>query len=107
MSGCGPAGAPTSAHPVAVIHGRSIKLTWNASAPASKLPGDKVIGYKVYRWSSLDPTIKQLNSKLCETTTYTDADVTPGIIYYYVTRGVSAHGMSAPSNQAHAEIRHK
>jgi len=73
--------------------------------PASKSSGDAVIGYNVYRSQTPhDPKPKQINSKLCTGTTYTDTDVKLGTVYFYVVRGLSKMAKSDPSNEVRAEI---
>jgi hypothetical protein len=93
-------------HAGGVPHKHCVKLSWRASTPASTRPGDAVASYNVYRSQvSHDPNPKQINSKPCTGTSYIDADVQPGNVYFYVTRGVSVHGAtSRPSNEARAEI---
>ena len=86
----------------------SVTLTWKPSVPISNFPRDKVIGYIVFR-STLphDPKSVPINSTQVTDTRFIDHDVEPGKVYYYVTRAVSASGsLSAPSNEARAEIPH-
>jgi hypothetical protein len=105
-NGQGSAGTSSADHPVVVVHDRSVKLSWGASTPSSKSPRDVVVGYNVYRSQTAhDPKPKQINSKLCTGTTYTDTEVKPGNVYFYVTRGVTANGVeSHPSNEVRAEM---
>jgi hypothetical protein len=99
----GPAGNPTPNHVGRAAGGpHSVRLSWNASVPATKAPRDAVVGYNVYRSTkSHDRNPKRVNSKLCPGTTYVDPDVAAGKTYFYVTRGVNANGVeSLPSNEA-------
>lgn len=102
----GPADSKTPDHPAAAVHNHSVKLSWAASVPASKLPRDKVIGYNIYRSTkSHDRHPQRINAKLCEGTSYTDTDVKAGKTYFYVTRGVTASGAeSGPSNEVKAKV---
>jgi hypothetical protein len=104
-----PADCPPPDHSPGAVHKHCVKLTWRASVPASNLPKDKVIGYKIYRSEkSHDPKPQQINSKLCTNTAYVDTDVTPGKTYFYVVsgvaRGVPSDKESGFSNQAPAPI---
>jgi hypothetical protein len=73
-----------------------VTLSWKASTSA-------VVGYNVYRRSSLD-TIK-LNLVPVAETTYTDRTVQPGQTYFYVTKAVNVKGAeSAASNEIRADI---
>jgi fibronectin type 3 domain-containing protein len=96
----GQAASPAAVdHPAAAVHHHSVKLSWAASVPASKSPGDAVVGYNVYRsTTSHDPKPKRINSKLCAGTTYTDTEVEAGKTYFYVTRGVNAKGVESGSS---------
>jgi hypothetical protein len=86
----------------------SVKLSWNPSAPATKLPRDAVIGYIVYRSNKpKDANALPINSSRLIDTTFVDANVKPGT-YYYVTRAVSAAGrVSGPSNEVRVDISAK
>ena len=98
-SGHHPADSPASDHPAVVVHNHSVKLSWRASTPASKLPRDVVVGYNVYRSTkSHDRDPQRINSKLCADTAYTDTDIKAGKTYYYVTRGVTAKGVESGSS---------
>jgi len=93
-------------HPAAAINKHTVKLSWAASVPASKLPQDAVVGYNIYRSGKAhDRKPKRINSVLCTTTTYTDIEVEAGKTYFYVTRGVTAKGVeSASSNETKVVI---
>ncbi len=95
-------GAAPTANPAS----HKVTLTWKASVPASKAPGDAIIGYIVYRSTqSHDPHPLPINPSRVTGTTYVDANVEAGKTYYYVTRAVSANGkLSAPSNETEAKI---
>jgi hypothetical protein len=90
----------------AAAHNHSVKLSWRASIPASKLPRDAVIGYNVYRsTTSHDRRPRRINAALCAGTTYVDPEVEPGQMYFYVTRGVTAKGVeSSSSNETRVVI---
>jgi len=104
-SGQYPADSSAHAQLAGAAHRHCVKLTWRASVPASKSSRDKVIGYNVYRSQTPhDPKPKQINSKLCTGTTYTDTDVKLGTVYFYVVRGLSKMAKSDPSNEVRAEI---
>lgn len=101
-----PADSPTPNHPVAAVHNHSIRLSWGASKPASKLSRDAVVGYNVYR-SRISHDLKPqcITPKPWPDTVYIDSDVAPGVTYFYVTRGVTAKKVeSGPSNEAHATV---
>jgi hypothetical protein len=84
----------------------SVTLSWNASVPASVLARDAVIGYIVYRSTKPhDPGAPPINIRRLTDTACVDTQVSPGEIYYYVTRAVSASGaLSGPSNQVRVQI---
>ena len=84
----------------------TVKLSWNASVPLSASAADKVIGYIVYRSTiANDMGVLPLNIRRLIDTTCVDMHVSPGVIYYYVIRAVSARGaVSAPSNAVRVEI---
>jgi len=100
-TGHGSGGTPAPNHAVATPHNHSVTLSWGVSTPASKMPGDAVVGYNVYRGTkSHDRNAKRINSAPCAGTTYTDREVEAGKTYFYVTRGVTAKGVeSGPSNE--------
>ena len=91
--------APVPDHPAAAAHNHSVKLSWAASVPASKLPRDAVVGYNVYRSTkSHDRYPQRINSALCAGTTFTDPKVESGKTYFYVTRGATAKGVESASS---------
>jgi glycosyltransferase involved in cell wall biosynthesis len=102
----GAGGASSSSVGQSKLH--SVKLSWNPSAPATKLPRDAVIGYIVYRSNKpKDANALPINSSRLVDTTFVDASVKPGT-YYYVTRAVSATGrVSGPSNEVRVDISAK
>jgi hypothetical protein len=85
-----------------------VKLSWNASAPASKSPRDAIVGYIVYRSTKAhDRSAVALSSSKISSTTYTDSTVESGKTYYYVTRAVTAGGtLSGPSNEFCVVVPH-
>jgi len=101
-----PANSTAPDHPGAAVYNHTVKLSWGASVPATKAPRDAVIGYNVYRSeTSHDRNPKRLNSKPWPNTTYTDAEVEAGKVYFYVTRGVTAQGVeSRGSNEVRVEM---
>src|SRR5580698_9308472 len=100
-----PADCPPPDHSPGAVHKHCVKLTWQASVPASKSSKDKVIGYKVFRSEKSHVfTLPPINSKLCSNTAYVDNDVTPRKTYFYVVTGKSKAGESGFSNQATAPI---
>ena len=99
-SSAGGKAAPTAVHVV--------KLSWNASAPASKSPRDAIVGYIVYRSTKAhDPSAVAITSSKIPSTTYSDSTVESGKTYYYVTRAVTAGGtLSGPSNEFRVVVPH-
>jgi len=62
-----------------------VSLSWKAST-------SKVVGYNIYRSTSLNGSYTRLNSNLDSGTTYTDATIASGATYYYATTAVNAAG---------------
>ena len=85
-----------------------VKLSWNASAPASKSARDAIVGYIVYRSTRAhDPSAVAITSSKISATTYSDSTVESGTTYYYVTRAVTASGrLSGPSNEFRVVVPH-
>lgn len=82
----------------------SVRLSWNASIPASNSPADAVQGYSVYR---RDPgkRYEKINTKLIRGTSCVDYLVKTKHTYYYEARAVSANGaVSKPSAEVRAVI---
>lgn len=77
----------------------SVALNWNASS------SQNVVGYNVYRGAQSGGPYSKINGSLDSDTTYTDASVTNGDTYYYVTTAVdSGNQESTYSNEAEAQI---
>jgi hypothetical protein len=77
----------------------SATLTWVASTSSN------VAGYNVYRGTVAAGPYTRVNSSLVTPTTYLDAAVQAGVVYYYVVTAVdSDRNESAYSNQAQATI---
>jgi fibronectin type 3 domain-containing protein len=93
--------ASSSAESKAPLPAHVVKLSWNASVPASKSPRDAIVGYIVYRSTNAhDPNAVAITSSKIPSTTYSDSTVESGKTYYYVTRAVTAGGtLSGPSNE--------
>jgi hypothetical protein len=81
-----------------------VRLSWDASIPATKSPSDEIKGYNVYRRSS-GKEYDKLNTYLIQGTSCVDDQVTAGHTYYYETKAVSANGaISKPSQEVKATI---
>jgi Abnormal spindle-like microcephaly-assoc'd, ASPM-SPD-2-Hydin len=77
---------------------QSVALSWKAST-------SKVMGYNVYRGDRSGGPYVRINQSVNPGTTYTDASVAPGQIYYYVIASVNSKGQQSKySNQAEAAI---
>ncbi len=88
----------------------SVKLSWKASVPLSKLPRDVIAGYNIYRSES--PHVKCTAANKIATvggsaTSYTDRHVQAGKTYYYVATATAASTKESdhPSNEATATIK--
>src|SRR5271157_322194 len=82
----------------------SVRLSWNASVPASNSAGDAIQGYNVYRRKP-GKKYERINTSLIRGTSCVDYLVKTGQIYYYETRAVSANGaVSKPSPEVRAVI---
>jgi hypothetical protein len=76
----------------------TVSLTWIASTST-------VTGYNVYRSTTNGSGYVKINTSLIAGLTYTDASVTSGTTYYYVTTAVDSSGNESTfSNQATAVI---
>jgi len=83
----------------------SVRLSWDASVPASTRPVDAVEGYNIYRHEP-GKIYQQINLVLIHETSCTDYAVKSGHTYLYQAKAVSAQGaISKPSNQATARVR--
>ena len=74
----------------------SVKLSWNASVPASDSAGDAIQGYNVYR-RKRGEKYEKINKDLIRGTSCVDYLVKAGRTYYYETRAVSANGAVSKS----------
>jgi hypothetical protein len=76
-----------------------VDLSWNPST------SQDVIGYNVYRGNTSGGPYRKINPVLDASTAYTDASVSDGNTYYYVTTSVdSSKQESVYSNEAQAVI---
>jgi len=76
----------------------TVSLSWIASTST-------VAGYNVYRSTTSGSGYLKINSSLVSGLTYTDASVTSGTTYFYVTTAVDSSGNESTfSNQATAVI---
>ena len=75
----------------------SVRLSWNASIPASNSPADAVRGYNVYRRSP-SKQYEKINTNLIRGTSCVDYLVKTGTTYYYQTKAVSANGAVSKSS---------
>jgi len=92
------------AEPTTVSKAHSVRLSWNASTPASNSPADAIKGYNIYR-RIRGKAYEKINTDLIRGTSCVDYLVTTGQTYYYQTRAVSATGaVSKPSPEARAVI---
>ena len=76
-------------------------LNWTASATSG------IMGYNIFRGTtSGGASLTPLNPMPINDTTYTDANVTAGGLYYYLVTAVASNGatQSAPSNQSSATV---
>jgi hypothetical protein len=83
---------------------RGVRLSWNASVPASNSPPDAIKGYDIYRREPGEQ-YEKINRELMLGTSCVDKSVKAGQTYDYQTVAVSARGTaSKPSNVAKATI---
>jgi hypothetical protein len=81
------------------IEPASVTLSWVASTSPD------IAGYNVYRGTVSGGPYLELNSSLVPGTTYLDATVLPGSIYFYVTTAVNTSNIqSVYSNEAEAVV---
>jgi len=91
------AGNPGGTGPAQVQH--QVILSWTAS------PSTDVVGYYVYRGSTVDGPFRKLNSSPVDAITYNDRAVVAGMTYYYVVTAVNGNGAeSSYSNEASATV---
>jgi len=65
----------------------SVNLSWNAS--------QNVVGYNVYRSTTVTGTFTKINSAVDPNTAYTDSSVTAGQTYYYAATSVNSAGQES------------
>jgi len=95
----------TEASAVSATKPHSVRLSWDASVPASNAPADAVQGYNIYRHEP-GKQYEQINLVLIRETSCTDYAVKAGHTYFYQSTAVSVRGaVSKPSNQAMATVR--
>jgi hypothetical protein len=82
----------------------SVRLSWNASVPASASPTDAIKGYNVYRRLA-GKEYEKLSVEPVHGTSCIDTAVQAGQTYYYQTRAISVQGVvSKPSNETKATV---
>lgn len=82
----------------------SVRLSWNASIPASNSPADAIKGYDIYRREP-GKQYEKINRELVLGTSCIDHSVKAGRTYDYQTVAVSAQSkVSKPSNVTKATI---
>jgi hypothetical protein len=92
-----PPARPTGLTVVAGV-GR-VFLTWNENQQAD------LAGYRVYRSTRSGRGYERLTDKLLNRTTFSDEDVTSGVVYYYVVTAVDQSGNeSARSEEKQASV---
>ena len=74
-----------------------VKLSWNASIPASNSPADAIRGYNIYRREP-GKEYEKINGDLIRGTSCFDYLVKTGQTYYYETKAVSANGSVSKSS---------
>lgn len=98
-------GGSTQAPTASATKLHSVRLSWDASVPASNVPADAVKGYNIYRHEP-GKAYGQINLVLIRETSCTDYAVKAGHTYVYQAKAVSVRGaVSEPSNQATASVR--
>lgn len=82
----------------------SVRLSWNASVPASNSPVDAIEGYNIYRREP-GKQYEKINSEVIPGTSCVDHSVRAGQTYHYQAVAVTAQGtLSKPSNLAKATV---
>jgi hypothetical protein len=82
----------------------SVRLSWDASVPASKSPVDAINGYDIYRREP-GKQYEKINLEVILGTSCVDRSVKAGQTYQYQAVAVSAQGtVSKPSNVAKATV---
>ncbi len=86
-----PGDAVPSSHP------HRVRLSWNASTPASKAPADAIKGYDLYRRES-GKGYEKISPALIQGTRCIDYLVKAGQTYYYEAKAVSSSGTASKSS---------
>jgi hypothetical protein len=82
----------------------SVRLSWNASVPASNSPVDAIKGYNIYRREP-GKQYEIINLEVIQGTNCVDHSVKTGQTYDYQIAAVSVRGtVSKPSNVARATV---
>jgi hypothetical protein len=81
---------------VAVGRGSRVELSWQAALDADDNP---VAGYNLYRAKTSGGSYTKLNSELITGTTYTDADLAYGSLFYYMVISVDTDGDESVSSE--------
>lgn len=93
--------ASSSAKSLPTAH--SVKLSWNASIPATPSPEDAVTGYRIYR-STSKPVLRVPTNRIdCEFVSVTsciDKNVESGTTYYYSATAVAGKAAKKPERES-------
>jgi hypothetical protein len=73
-----------------------VELSWQPAVDANDNP---VAGYNLYRSTTPGGTYSKVNAALITGTTYTDAALESGAIFYYVVRSVDTDGDESVSSE--------
>ena len=89
----------------AVSQPHSVKLSWQASVPASKQPADAIRGYNIYRREA-GKKYERINQVVIPQTACTDYTAEGGHTYVYQVQAVTESGtVSKFSKDASASLR--
>jgi hypothetical protein len=81
----------------------SVRLSWNASVPATPSPDDKVTSYKIYRSTSKHVQripANRINCDFTAATTCIDKNVEPSTTYYYAATAVAGKTAKKPERES-------
>lgn len=88
---------------ISVPAAHRVKLSWNASIPASPSPDDKVTGYRIYRSTSKPVQRVPANKIDCDfvsATSCIDRNVELGKKYYYAATAVAGKTAKKPERES-------